>query len=193
MANTMSAGMDTVILSKDTTQLMKHPRAILKYTHLLSSNKTIKLNWKWKFYENDTHGSIPLIGEYDALRFIFNFYKTPPMDDLLDKYPDIDVFIKNHYKKISKYMNYEILPPEFLLENLGYAFLSENKIDKAISVFKLNIENYPNNFNGYDSMADLYMAISDKKKAIECYNKALSIKEYPETRRKLNVALTGNK
>ena len=51
--------------------------------------------------------------------------------------------------------------------------------------FKMNIENYPSSANAYDSMGDFYMENNDRKKAIELFKKALSLKELPETRKKL--------
>lgn len=38
-------------------------------------NKTNQFRFKHAFYENDDHRSVRLIGEYDALRFIFDYYK----------------------------------------------------------------------------------------------------------------------
>ena len=55
----------------------------------------------------------------------------------------------------------------------------------AIYLFKLNVVNYPESYNVYDSMGDFYSAKDDKTNAIDNYKKALSIKEVPDTRQKL--------
>jgi tetratricopeptide (TPR) repeat protein len=57
--------------------------------------------------------------------------------------------------------------------------------DKAYNFFKKNIQNYPESFNVYDSMGDFYNAKQDKEKAIEYYTKALTLRDFPDTRQKL--------
>jgi len=186
MANTLDKGKDTLMLRNDTTVSMLHPRSILKYADILKANPT-QLKWNWKYYKDDDHGSVPLIAEYDALRFIFDFYKTPSFYGILDQYSKPDSVISAHYKNISQKMGYTISPPESIIEQLGYICLNEKKFDKCYRFFRMNIENHPENFNGYDSMADYYDAIGNTKKAIEFYEKALSLTNFPETRRKYEL------
>ena len=66
------------------------------------------------------------------------------------------------------------------------------KWDKAEYFFKLNIENHPQNANGYDSLGDFYQATGDIKKAIENYTKALTLGNDQDTRRKLEYLKTKN-
>ncbi|MCJ8166060.1 tetratricopeptide repeat protein [Pontibacter sp. E15-1] len=47
------------------------------------------------------------------------------------------------------------------------------------------MENYPNSYNVYSSMGQYYERLGDKIKAIEFYEKAVTIKEYPETMNKI--------
>lgn len=72
-----------------------------------------------------------------------------------------------------------------MANNFGYQALGQKQFDAAESLFRLNIANYPQSPNAYDSMGDYYAARGDKEKAIENYPKALSLKEMPETRGKL--------
>ena len=51
--------------------------------------------------------------------------------------------------------------------------------DNGFYLFKLNIANFPESYNVYNSMADYYSAKGDKVNAIDGYKKALSIKEVP--------------
>lgn len=190
MANTLNKGMDTLMLRKDTSISMNHPRSILQYADIVKNNSNSSFKWNWKYYKDDDHGSVPLIAEYDALRFIFDFHKLPPFYDILDNYDKPDSVISKHYENVTKQMGYTIYPPEPIIEQLGYICLSEKKYDKCYGFFKMNITNYPKNFNGYDSMADYYDAIGNNKKAIEYYEKALSITDFPETRRKYELVKT---
>ena len=53
----------------------------------------------------------------------------------------------------------------------------------------LKIKNYPNSYNVYDSMGEFLEAQGNKQKAIELYKKALSIREFPVTRERLERLL----
>ena len=79
-----------------------------------------------------------------------------------------------------------LLPPEDLVNNLGFFVLGKNEFDKAEAMFKMNIANYPGSPVAYTYLGDLYVAKGDKKNAIASYQKALSLKESPETRKKLS-------
>jgi len=53
--------------------------------------------------------------------------------------------------------------------------LSYKKLDKAISVFKLNVAMYPESYNAYDSLAEAQVVAGDKKNAIANYKKSLEL------------------
>ena len=61
------------------------------------------------------------------------------------------------------------------LNALGYQMLGANDNERAIKYFKQNVENNPENANGYDSLGDGYKAIGDKNNAIKNYKKALTL------------------
>jgi hypothetical protein len=71
------------------------------------------------------------------------------------------------------------------VNGLGYNFLQKKLYDRSYEFFQLNINNYPESFNVYDSMSDLYIAENKKEKAIECLKKELALKEIPYAREKL--------
>ena len=64
---------------------------------------------------------------------------------------------------------------ESVLNALGYEVLLAGDTDKAISVFRLNVEAHPEYANGYDSLGEAYMTAGDKAKAIENYSKSLDL------------------
>ncbi|HMC84985.1 MAG TPA: hypothetical protein VKI61_05645 [Chitinophagaceae bacterium] len=68
--------------------------------------------------------------------------------------------------------------------------MSLKQWNKAKVFFKLNIENYPQDANGYDIVGGLYEASGDTKKAIESYTKALTPGSDPDTKRKLGLLKT---
>jgi len=75
LANRLERGMDTLEVQKDTSEGTELIRSNLEFIKDIFKNKTIQLRFQYKYYENDDHSSVRLIGEYDALRFIFDYYK----------------------------------------------------------------------------------------------------------------------
>ena len=186
IANTMSPGMDTIKVKKDTTGITRHIRAILELNNYLRLYKRNGLTYSSKYYKDDSHGSVPLIAEYDGLHFTFSYYSlTLTPDDYFNMNTSTVDKIKNHYDEISAHFGFKVPVPESMANELGYQALGMKRYGAAEALFKLNTENYPQSFNVFDSLGDFYAATGDKSKAMENYKKALSIKEFPGTRKKL--------
>jgi len=64
---------------------------------------------------------------------------------------------------------------EYELNTLGYQLLAMEKVKEAIEILKLNIEEYPEAFNPYDSLGEAYMIDGQKDLAIKNYAKSLEI------------------
>lgn len=84
------------------------------------------------------------------------------------------------YQKIKEKDSLDRSIRERNLNSLGYRYLRQDDYEEAIEIFKINIVLYPKSSNTYDSMGDAYRLKRDTIKAIEYYNKALSIN--PENR-----------
>jgi len=194
MANRLEKGVDTLSVQKDTSGTTGLIRSNLAFIKEQSKNKKNQLRFKYKFYEDDNHPSVRLIGEYDALRFIFEFYKLKIYDSEL-KNPDfkLDSLLVAHYKNVSENMGYIVKPGENQINNLGYQMMGAKQLAKAETLFKLNTTNYPESANCYDSLGDLYLEKGDKTKAIETFKKALTLKAIPETKEKLEKLLKEKK
>jgi tetratricopeptide (TPR) repeat protein len=61
------------------------------------------------------------------------------------------------------------------LNTLGYQLIRANKFKKAIRIFELNVEAYPQSSNAYDSLAEAYMDDGNKPQAIANYQKSLEL------------------
>jgi hypothetical protein len=189
----MGEGMKYSKVEKDTSEATAHIRSILQFAKTTESIKDNGLNFKWKYYENDDHGSVPLITEYDAIRFLFPWYElkglnrffepnsTATTDELLN-------LIDSHYKIVSNNFGYEVVAPESFINEIGYAFLRNPKTqDRANALFSLNIQNYPNSSNVYDSMGDCYLAQKDSLKALEFFTKALKVADNNFSQKKIDM------
>jgi predicted alpha/beta superfamily hydrolase len=173
IANTMSEDMDTVTVKKDTTAGTRHIRAILELNDYLKNDTQKNISFKGEYYKDDHHGSVPLIAVYDAMRFIFEFYLLKL--DFVHPKSVTSKKVENHYKRLSKEFGREIKPEEELSNMLGYWLMSKKEFENSEQFFNLNVKNYPESFNAYDSLGDFYLAIENKEKAIENYKKSVSL------------------
>ena len=140
----------------------------------------------WKYYPDCDHGALPVPAQFDGLRYTFSFYPIYfPFPELFQPDWTMDHLLEDHYRLISYYMGYNVPPPEVLVNNIGYRLLDAHQPDRAAYYFNLNIENYPNSFNVYDSMGDALAARQEKDSAIKCYLQALLLREETGTREKM--------
>lgn len=190
IANTMDENMDLVKVQSDTTGETRHIRSILDLDNYIKGQQQNGLRYGSKYYSNDDHGSVPLIATYDALRFIFEKYRFKlSFKDFTDSTVDLATKLEQHYQDVSNLFGYKVSPPENMSNGLGYEFLQQKQYAKAGKFFKMNVDNYPDSRNVYDSYGDYFLAIGDKSKAITCFQKSLAIEENTETRTKLNKLL----
>lgn len=191
VANTMEEGMDIGRVQEDTARSSNHIRSILSFISKLDHKTDSPLVFGWKYYENDDHGSVPLITEYDALRFLFPWYRLEGLEsffqeDAPDDPEPLLQALDTHYAQVSEHFGYPVPPPEPDVNSLGYNFITVNKPAMARAMFELNIRNYPESANVYDSMGDFYLDQEDTLKAIEFFRKALELGESPFTKEKLS-------
>lgn len=149
MAQTMPMGTDTIAIKKDTTSDSNHMRKIMSIADLIKQNNS-KIDFTWKFYPNETHGSLPLIAEYDAFHEIFKWYNLQALKFIYksDKSPSfIKEAISNHFKKVSQKIGYNYMPPETYLTTLIRYFYYNNKKGNAFALSELLIEHYPKSAN----------------------------------------------
>ena len=193
IANNIPPGKDTVSILKDTdATIAAVTKSVIPFVHFLRNNKPAGLRWSSKFYPNETHGTVELISEYDALRFLFDFYAFRTSQ--FNGHPELneDSVLAAHYKMVSEKMGYTVLPTENSVNELAYDCMGRHKMAVAYKLFKRNTDYYPNSANAFDSLGDYYVAAGNKPKAIEAFTKSLSLQETEDTRKKLNE-LTGKK
>jgi predicted alpha/beta superfamily hydrolase len=188
IANTMPDGMTLVRMKKDTTSDTRHIRSIFELDKFLKANPQNNLKYSSRYYNDDNHGSVPLASEYDGLRFVFDYYRINiTAKDFTDSSDDIVTKLNKHYEAVSKEMGYKVSPNELFINYLGYDAMNKKYFKRAAALFEMNIANYPNSSNVYDSYGDLFAAEKDTLKAIENYKKALAIQDNAGTKQKLNA------
>ncbi|WP_164998541.1 tetratricopeptide repeat protein [Chryseobacterium sp. 3008163] len=61
------------------------------------------------------------------------------------------------------------------MNSLGYKFLQNHKIDSAIKIFSLNISEFPNSANVYDSRGEAYFNKKEYLTSRKDYQKVLEL------------------
>lgn len=175
VANTLPTGMTVAKAKNDRTDGTTHIRAILKLDDFLKQHKVTGLKYEQKYYERENHNSVPLISEYDGLRFIFDYYHLQATErEFADSTPLIAASIKSHYATVSKAMGYKVSPPEALIQYFAYDALTKQHYEKANALFKLNTDNYPESSKVYDAYGDYFAVKRDTVSAIRYYKTAIS-------------------
>jgi predicted alpha/beta superfamily hydrolase len=143
---------------------------------------------KLEYFENENHGSVPLIAFYNGISAIFEGYGI--------YYRNIDSIeqVTQHFQSLSQRLSWGFKPPEYLVNRIGYRMLlsrDESEKSKALSFFIMNTENFPNSFNAYESLGEAYESLGDNKKAIVNYKKSLKL--YPKNEHaRLKIERLGN-
>ena len=131
---------------------------------LLNRTKPKGLEYEFRQFKDENHGSVVLPAYYAGLRKIYAGWTPPGSGALAD--------LENHYQKLSKRFDYDIKVPEALMNRIGYQYLRAGKNVEALEVFRKNVTNYPRSANVYDSLAEAYEKNGQTKNARENYEKA---------------------
>ena len=122
---------------------------------------------------DEDHGSLVMPSHYTALRKIFAPWRfsiaagADPKQELARA--------TEHYAKVSARFGYEILPPENLVNAIGYRLLAADRVADAIPVFQANVKNWPKSANVYDSLGEAYEKAGRRDDARSSYEKAVKI------------------
>jgi tetratricopeptide (TPR) repeat protein len=82
---------------------------------------------------------------------------------------------------------------ELSFNALGYKLLNQNKILEATTIFKLNVDAFPQSSNVYDSLAEAYMRSGNTELAILNYRKSLQFNpDNSNAKRMLDKLESGN-
>ncbi len=62
------------------------------------------------------------------------------------------------------------------LNGLGGVYYRKGQMEKAIAIYKLNTQLFPEDGNSWDSLGDAYFKVNEKENAIDAYSRALELK-----------------
>jgi len=134
------------------------------FTNTIKRTKPRDFDWEFEYMKNESHVSIPHRSIYDGLERLYANWAVPGevaaagLESVL-----------NHYRQLTNRFGYQVSPPEFFLNNLGYEFLNMRDLDEALAIFEYNVKAYPNSANVYDSYGEALERDSQFEKALENY------------------------
>ncbi len=80
----------------------------------------------------------------------------------------------NLYKQLEILVKSKVLG-EGSINSLGYSYLQNNEPEVALAIFESNTVIFPDSANTWDSLAECYLGLNKKEKAIEYYEKAIKM------------------
>lgn len=150
-----------------------HRPAIDHYVAQLKERATPGLAWKFKAYDDESHGSVPHLTLYDALQFIFSgWYLT----DNPEEFTALTfASVAKHYAGLSEKYGYTLPVPAATLHSIVQAQTGRNRWDEAIAAAKEGIRLHPQLAGTQVDLGDIYAKKGDRDAALAAYRKALEI------------------
>ncbi len=164
---------------QDNSDFTLFARSNIQFSNLMKENSQNGLDYDWKFYPKDLHGTVPFPSIMDGLISIFEWYQmenTDKINSFETPKEELRSIIKYREKKLKEHFGYDEPPyPEELLNMSGYMNMDMGQMEKAKMYFDFALEYYPQSANGYDSMADYYERNGDSINALKFVKKAFEI------------------
>ena len=135
-----------------------------------------EMNEKLEFNLN-TNGTFITIIPKQNDSIVRSFRKLAANEKIPSEYLEegnIDKALES-YLAIKKNDSLDETIKENYFNKLGYKKLRNKEYDKALAIFKINMELYPNSANVYDSYADALKQKGDTLQAIVFYKKSIAI------------------
>jgi hypothetical protein len=123
-------------------------------------------------FDDEDHRSVVLPSHYFALQKVFDGWRLP-RDVTTGHFRGTYADVVDYYAKLSDRFGFRVLPPEDTINDLGYAALEQKKIQEAVQYFELNVRNYPDSGNVYDSLGDAFERTGKLEAARDQYREAV--------------------
>ena len=153
--------------------------SIEAYVNVLTRYAPKTMRWKFDRLPEETHQSSFHPAIISGLKLLFEDWYIKDISSLLENGNINNV--KAHYQKLSMIFGYDIEPPNEMIIEAGFYFLSHERIDEAIAAFKINTLRYPHSGMAYFNLAQAYMASGQEDISKNLIYKACRIgKQYKE-------------
>jgi len=145
-----------------------HFESITQFNAIMQAYNRSGLRYGFHYYDHDDHGSVPLIAEYDALRFIFEGYKLPLQQVITDP-----ALLTQHFREVSSRFGVRFQPSRRLLIQLEGITLQRDTAN-AIALLQTEAELYPRGSRAWELLGDIHAARGELEEARRAYEEALA-------------------
>ncbi len=140
------------------------------FASALASQASSRLRSTLERYDDESHGSVPLLSLYRGLRFVFDGYGVTSRQLF-----DAPERLGEHFAAASRRSGVTWEPPERILDLLGHSFLNAGLLDKAVALFTVNTSTHPTSFNAFASLAEAQAVGGRTALAVQAYTRSLEL------------------
>lgn len=123
---------------ENTDHLAEHYNAIKEFDKFLKNSTPLNLQYKYKQYTGEDHGSIPMKGNLDGLRYIFEGYKI----NFKQLKTNLNL-LESSFDALSKNLHFTLVPNEQYLTTIIKYFQQNNEIAVANYLIQYKEKHYP--------------------------------------------------
>ena len=166
-------------LMSDQSEFSLFARSIVEFSELAASETQNGLNFKWKVYPEDLHGTVPLPSLRDGLIEQFKWYQFKSPQKYNNPSTSIDTLtalLAEQERIYAEHLGYQSPPMlEELFNAYGYMWIQMGSPEKSELFFKMGVKYYPESINAMDSLAEFYESQNDAANAIKYLQKAYDL------------------
>jgi predicted alpha/beta superfamily hydrolase len=148
--------------------------ALSRVRAALKGNGVKGLEWAVEKFPGEDHGSVVLPSHFAALQKVFAGWQLPVEAGTGVPAAGVEG-VRRHYAALSARVGYTVVPPEAQVNRAGYALVAAGRRKDAIELLAMNVANYPESANTYDSLGEALEADGQLAKAKENYEKAVQL------------------
>jgi len=146
-------------------------RAVYDDLHsYLQNHQPEKFKLVTNTFNSVPHGLTSAAGAFHAYQNLFLPLRMPNKE-LNDGVKSIE----GYYSRLSLQRGETILPPEWVIRELGYYLVNNNEASKAIEIFEFNLKLYPEHASAYNGLAYIYEKLNRYDEALQQVNLALNL------------------
>ena len=124
--------------SQNYGHLKDHYGGIKAVHSLINESNNQSLNYTYRQYADEEHGSVPMIGNIDFVRWMFDGYRINIKD-----VPNQSNLIEDSFKAFSSKSNFTFQPQETYIHLVATYLMKQKKFDLAKKYFEYNVKHFP--------------------------------------------------
>jgi formylglycine-generating enzyme required for sulfatase activity/predicted alpha/beta superfamily hydrolase len=152
-------------------------RGFEAFEKVLKGSRAEGFVWAAVTFPEDDHGSVVMRSHDAAFRKIFEGWHLA-RDPLTGNFK-VETLgeVKARFAALSGRLGHAFLPPEALVNRLGYQALGKKDFGRSLEFFRYNAATYPDSANVWDSLGETLEAEGKREEAFESYAKAAALGE----------------